>query len=72
MDGRGGALDNIFIERLWWTEKYKNVHPKDYADGHTLHRGFGRYFGYYNNERKNSEVDNATPGEVFECGAELR
>ena len=67
MDGRGRALDNVFIERLWWTVKYENVYPKDYADGHALHRGLGRYFDYYNNERKHSELDNATPGEVFGC-----
>ena len=72
MDGRGRALDNVFIERLWWTVKYENVYPKDYADGHALHRGLGRYFDYYNNERKHSELDNATPGEVFGCGADMR
>jgi putative transposase len=65
MDGRGRALDNVFIERLWWTVKYENVYPKDYADGHALHRGLERYFDYYNNERKHSELDNATPAEVF-------
>ncbi len=48
------------------------MNPKDYADGHALHRGLGRYFDYYNNERKHSELDNATPGEVFGCGAEVR
>ncbi|MDP7179482.1 MAG: IS3 family transposase [Verrucomicrobiota bacterium] len=72
MDGRGRALDNVFIERLWWTVKYENVYPKDYADGHALHRGLGRYFDYYNNERKHSELDNATPEEVFGCGADMR
>jgi putative transposase len=72
MDGRGRALDNVFIERLWWTVKYENVYAKDYADGHALHRGLGRYFDYYNNERKHSELDNATPGEAFGCGADMR
>jgi len=32
MDGRGRALDNVFIERLWWTVKYENIYPKSYAD----------------------------------------
>jgi len=72
MNGRGRALDNVFIERQWWTVKYENVYPKDYADGQALHRGLGRYFDYYNNERKHSELDNATPGEVFGCGADMR
>jgi len=69
MDGRGRALDNVFIERLWWTVKYEEVYPKDYADGHALHRGLDNYFGYYNNERKHSALDKRTPSEVFMEGA---
>ena len=65
MDGRGRALDNVFIERLWWTVKYEEVYPKAYSDGHALHRGLGRYFDYYNKERKHSSLDKLTPFEVF-------
>ncbi len=69
MDGRGRALDNVFIERLWWTVKYEEVYPKAYGDGHALHRGLGSYFEYYNNERKHSALDKKTPAEVFLSGA---
>jgi len=65
MDGRGRALDNVFIERLWWTVKYEEVYPKSYADGHALYRGLDNYFGYYNAERKHSALDKRTPSEVF-------
>jgi putative transposase len=65
MDGRGRALDNVFIERLWWTVKYEDVYPKVYADGHSLYRGLAHYFEYYNNERKHSALDKQTPAEVF-------
>jgi len=65
MDGRGRALDNVFIERLWWTVKYEDVYPKAYADGHSLYRGLARYFEYYNNERKHSALDKKTPATVF-------
>jgi len=68
MDGRGRALDNVFIERLWWTVKYEDVYPKAYADGHSLYRGLARYFEYYNNERKHSALDKKTPAEVFLSG----
>jgi len=51
MDGRGRALDNVFIERLWWSAKHEEVYPKPYADGHSLHRGPGNYFDYCNNEK---------------------
>ena len=69
MDGRGRALDNVFIERLWWTVKFEEVYPKAYADGHALHRGLGTYFDYYNQERKHSALDKRTPAEVFLGGA---
>ena len=65
MDGRGRALDNVFIERLWWTVKYEDIYPKSYSDGHVLHHGLSRYFDYYNTERKHSALDKQTPFEVF-------
>jgi len=65
MDGGGRALDNVFIERLWWTVKYEDIYPKAYSDGHALHRGLKRYFDYYNRERKHSSLDKQTPLEVF-------
>ena len=68
MDGRGRALDNVFIERLWWTVKFEEVYPKAYADGHALHRGLGRYFDYYNTERKHSALNKQTPADVFQAG----
>ena len=69
MDGRGRALDNVFIERLWWTVKYEEVYPKDYADGHALHHGLSRYFQYYNEERRHSSLDKRTPAAVFSTKA---
>jgi len=65
MDGRGRALDNVFIERLWWTVKYEEIYPKFYEDGHVLYRGLKQYFDYYNKERKHSALDKQTPLEVF-------
>jgi transposase InsO family protein len=36
MDGRGRALDNVFIERLWRSLKYELIYPGDFADGRQL------------------------------------
>lgn len=69
MDGRGRALDNVFIERLWWSLKYENVYPRCYSDGHSLFTGVSEYFDYYNNERKHSSLNKKTPAEVFYAGA---
>lgn len=65
MDGRGRALDNVFIERLWWSVKYEKVYPQSYANGHELYQGLESYFNYYNHERQHSALDKQTPAEVF-------
>ena len=69
MDGRGRALDNVYVERLWWTVKYEDVYPKGYADGLELYKGLEKYFRYYNEERGHSSLDKRTPAEVFREGA---
>lgn len=65
MDGRGRALDNACIERLWWTVKYEDIYPRCYSDGAALYRGLTKYFCYYNQERPHSAIDKKTPGEVY-------
>lgn len=61
MDGRGRALDNVFIERLWRSVKYEDIYLRDYADGHALHAGLTRYFRFYNHERPHGGLQNRTP-----------
>src|SRR3954464_14552053 len=51
MDGRGRALDNVFVERLWRTVKYEDIYIRGYEAVPELHRGLGRYFAFYNDER---------------------
>lgn len=65
MDGRGRALDNIFIERLWRSVKYEDVYLKDYRDGHEVERGLSSYFRFYNTERVHQSLGYKTPAEVF-------
>ena len=65
MDGRGRALDNVFVERLWWTLKYEEIYPKAYSSGPELYDGLGTYFPYYNNRRKHSALGKQTPSSVF-------
>ena len=47
MDGRGRALDNIFIERLWRSLKYEDLYLKDYATVPQLYQGLTEYFYFY-------------------------
>ena len=65
MDGRGRALDNIFIERLWRTVKYEEVYPRDYENGGEARQGLGRYFGFYNDERRHEALGRKTPREIY-------
>jgi len=65
MDGRGRALDNVFIERLWRSVKYEDLYLRDYADGHALHTGLARYFHYYNHERPHSGLSMKTPASCY-------
>lgn len=65
MDGRGRALDNVFIERLWRTVKYENIYLNSYSDGRALYRGLDDYFRFYNHERGHSSLGNRTPAECY-------
>lgn len=65
MDGRGRALDNVFIERLWRTVKYEDIYLKNYENVHALRSGLERYFTFYNMERIHTKLNNKTPYEVY-------
>jgi putative transposase len=65
MDGRGRALDNIFVERLWRTVKYEDIYLKDYATVPDLITGLTRYFTFYNQERFHQSLGYRTPVEVY-------
>lgn len=64
MDGRGRALDNIFIERLWRSVKYEDIYLKDYASVPELDAGLLAYFRFYNQDRPHQSLDYRTPAEV--------
>ena len=65
MDGRGRALDNIFIERLWRTIKYEDIYPNRYASVPALFTGLEHYFALYNHERLHQSLSYRTPAEVY-------
>ena len=68
MDGRGRALDNVFVERLWRSVKYEDVYIQSYDAVPELGRGLGRYFGFYNNERPHQSLGYRTPAAVYRQG----
>jgi putative transposase len=65
MDGRGRALDNVFVERLWRSVKYEDIYLRSYEAVPKLHRGLARYFAFYNDERLHQSLDYRTPAAVY-------
>lgn len=65
MDGRGRAMDNIFIERLWRSVKYEEVYLKDYDSVSMAVEGLGRYFEFYNEERLHQSLGYEPPSAIY-------
>src|SRR5262249_44125031 len=65
MDGRGRALDNIFVERLWRTIKYEEVYLKDYGTPREAIRGLDEFFQLYNRQRPHQALGYLTPATVY-------
>jgi putative transposase len=66
MDGKGRALDNVFVERLWRSLKYEEVYLKAYQDVRELESGLSSWFGFYNHERPHQGLCYQTPAEVYQ------
>lgn len=65
MDGRGRALDNVFIERLWRSVKYELIFLGDFTDGAALWSALDTYFTFYNYQRPHQSLANLTPAAVY-------
>jgi putative transposase len=65
MDGRGRWLDNVFVERLWRSLKYEEIHLKAYANGLEARSGIGRWFRFYNERRPHQALGYKTPASAW-------
>ena len=68
MDGRGRALDTIFVERLWRSVKHEDVYPRNHASMPELLLGLAEYFAFYNSERPHQALGYKTPDYVYMTG----
>lgn len=66
MDGRGRALDNVFIERLWRSVKHEDVYLRDYQGVRECEAGLAAYFAFYNARRRHQSLGRRTPAEVYD------
>jgi len=65
MDGRGRALDNVCIERLWRTVKYEEVYVKDSETPREAIQGLAQFFVRYNEWRQHQALGYQTPAAVY-------
>ena len=65
MDGRGRALDNVFVERLWRSVKYECLYLHGFATVSALEQGLTDYFDFYRNERPHQSLEYSTPAKVY-------
>lgn len=65
MDGKGRWIDNVFIERFWWTVKHEDVYKRHYETPRDLLQGLERFFDWYNNGRIHSSLEYLTPHSIY-------
>lgn len=65
MDGKGRAVDNVFIERLWRSLKYEYLYLNPLTDGLELYKGFKLWFSEYNTERRHMGLNGDVPKTVY-------
>jgi putative transposase len=65
MDGRGRALDNVFVERLWRSVKYECIFLKEFDTVSAVIDALHEYFKFYNHKRFHQSLDYKTPAEIY-------
>jgi len=65
MDGKGRALDNVFVERLWRSLKYECIYLREWETVKEIRQGVGTYFNFYNNERPHQSLGGLTPASIY-------
>ena len=68
MDGRGRWLDNVFVERLWRSLKYEEVHLRVYVNALEARIGIGQWIRFYNDGRPHQALGYQTPAAVWAAG----
>jgi len=71
MDGKGRAIDNIFVERLWRTVKYEDIYLKEYRSVRDCRQGLTAFFDRYNCRREHQSLDYNYPEEIYSGSIKL-
>lgn len=65
MDGKGRALDNVYMERAWRTTKQEHIYIYAHETGADLFNGLSQYYDFYNYKRKHQSLNDKTPSQIF-------
>ena len=65
MNGKGRALDNIFVERFFRTLKYENIYLNEYENPKSLRRGLNQYIRFYNEQRLHESLEYKCPTDFY-------
>ena len=66
MDGKGRAVDNIVIERFWWTVKYEDLYLKGYQSVIELKQGIKAFVSFYNSGRLHQGIGYNVPNFIYD------
>lgn len=64
MDGKGRALDNVFIERFWRSLKQEKIYRIDLISVREAKNAISEYMEFYNNHRPHQSLGYETPRSV--------
>jgi putative transposase len=65
MDGKGRAIDNIYIERFWRTLKQEKIYLNPANGGLELYKNISEYVTFYNDKRRHSSLQEITPNQKY-------
>ncbi|MCB9246348.1 MAG: IS3 family transposase [Flavobacteriales bacterium] len=69
MDGKGRAIDNVYIERFFRTIKYEKLYLQELNNRHQVEQACSEFIEYYNLRRDHSVLEYKTPSQVYHLAA---
>ena len=65
MDGKGRALDNVYIERFWRSIKQEKIYLNPPNGGMELYQMVKEYIQFYNEKRRHTEIGKMPPDQKY-------
>ncbi|MGI6306852.1 MAG: IS3 family transposase [Bacteroidales bacterium] len=69
MDGKGRAIDNVYVERFFRMIKYEKIYLERPETGNELYHICSQFIQYYNERRDHSSIGNNPPFIIYQSAA---